>query len=320
MFYTCPPHHISRAYPPKQWTLWRTLIYHKQPPTIGRLAASSILLHSTANCLRSGESLLREHDRFVARFADNLRTACALTGSRHNSKNVIPSLAEECADLRALDIEDKVHEQDDLEPSSASPESEVVDQLSSLLDDFHSDFHEKLGAFRKEIQNLRDCVHGAYAPRERAHLQRMYCELMVETFKLAVHQLLHDLTHVVSSEDNVQPSEEYCPMEPSFTSSRGSGDSMASVPDQKTDISSSSQPQASLILQSKPSPILASKSPRTPYSSTKEAASDHQPKHKSDCGQAQHTTAEVGNTLRSHQDMITDRLRFCGESPKRTYS
>ena len=255
----------------------------------------------------------------MARFADNLRTACAMTSSRDNSRNDIPSLAEACADLRALDIEDKVHEQDDLEPSSASPESEVVDQLSSLLDDFHSDFHEKLRAFRKEIRNLRDCVHGAYAPRERAHLQRMYCELMVETFKLAVHQLLHDLTHVISLEDNVDPFEEYRSMVPSFTSSRGIVNSTASIQVQEAGTPSSPDPQASLLLESAALPILASTSPHDPHSSATEAASGRLSEHTSDCDEAHHTTAEVGNTLRPRQDMITDRPRFCGESPKRTY-
>ena len=276
-----------------------------------------------ADSAHSGEPLLNEYDRHVAAPADSpgigkeaLFPGDILRGSRNN--NVAPELVESGVDNRALDPREHEHvPEHDVDATIASLESQV-DHLCSLLDDFRSEFQNKLQAFRDDIRDLPERVGVAYSPRQRAHLLGMYGTSIAESGELALHKLQYDLAHLISLEGDARPYEEFCSPESSFVSCRSDLDSTDAMLDQLADWKRRLRPFASLLQRAKV-PTLAPMSPNDPDSPFLGVALDNDDEHTPDQRQEQDPPAQPqGIALRPHREVIIDWDRFCGDCPKRT--
>ncbi|KAM0705072.1 hypothetical protein Q7P35_007859 [Cladosporium inversicolor] len=293
-----------------------------QIPKIGRIAAWPLFpSRTTADFVHSGEPLLNEQGHRAANPSDSPEIGdepLSLSSGPRESRDVALSRLESCVDIRALDPRVHVPEHD-IDSTIASLESQV-DHLCSLLDDFRSEFQDKLHAFREDIQTLPDRVGVAYSPRQRAYLLGMYGKSIAESGELALQKLQHDLARLISLEDDARPRlyEEHCSPESSFVSCRSAQDSTDAISNQECDLVRRLRPFARLFQRaSLPAPAPASPNASNPFIA--EAAVDDDDEHATDQGEQQLLVAQPeGVALRPHREWIIDWDRFCGDCPKRT--
>jgi hypothetical protein len=222
-------------------------------------------------------------------------------------------------DIRALDPRENVPEHD-IDATIASLESQV-DHLCSLLDNFRSDFQQKLQEFRDSIRDLPERVGVDYSPRQRAHLLNMYSRSIAESGELALHKLQHDLAHLVSLEGYALPYEEYCSTASSFVSCRDAQDSTDAVSDERPEGPRKLHPFTSL-LRAAISPTLARPTPHhDPNSSAIEVTFDNDDDNGTTPNRPAQQPAPARServALRPHREVIIDWDRFCGDCPART--